>query len=430
MHTRLPAFVGILFIFLLLPITSYSAMDWLEWDARLEASAQKVSGLPADRDFTTDLRAMHNNAFLNLSAAMPSGMFSANALLNLEQIYTDDSVFTKDEINFNVLNANAVYNSRFLTLTLGRFFYGEQNTLRPYYGLYENFLFSSGSSLDGGLLEFKSRFVDASLFAGAENKSSFAEDNRGDIYGAHLTFKPFKIFKLGAEYDMFKREGDLGEEKPSVLSTFAQLTFFEKTKIYAEYAKNSGKANINVDSSCVNCPDAFDYEGSALLVKLSDFGESKYGAYDVHLLYVQSSGDKMNHYEDFYPDNSFIYLGSIFTGISFMKNFTYGGAQTGVTPGAIGNLNAYNLGGSLTISFLKDLKLGVDFYSYSITDSFLSSQDWGTEIDLSASITPVNNLSLSAAYAMLEPGAGMKEALLPSVIDTVKQFSVFASYRF
>lgn len=443
------------FALMLLHIPLFALPNWLNINIQADPLFHKNYVKTAQPQYDRDLNVWHNNVFASLGALSPSGQFGADILLNLEHRYIATSskyYYTSDEeVKLNLLKANISLNANNFSFTAGRFFYGEKDTLRPYYGLYDDFLFSSGSSLDGGELEFESEYFDFNLMLARENKTSLAVeekvefsgpedlsvrplifDYKGTLYGAGVVFKLFDALRLGTQYDSLNRERIGGKNTLTTLSFYGELTLSEKTKIYFEYAKNGGKYEFQpywTGDICVSCDYEFEqpYNGRAVLLKIQDYGESKYGAYELHMFYLRMPGDKFNGYNNFSDNHGFVRLGSIFMDMPFIE-------QSSLIPineqrfFSETNLKAYNLGGTLKTDFLPALRLSADLYSYVRDDSFYT-KDLGTEMNFKLLYSPLHTLDIILGYAEFMAGDGFNKENF-SDFDKITRWEAKLTYRF
>ncbi|MDR0291591.1 MAG: hypothetical protein LBI01_02210 [Elusimicrobium sp.] len=414
-------------LLLFLSVSAFGA----EWENKIWVSSLTFleNGLPAAKGAENNFTNTSNYLFLS-SSAMLTQSLGAEGIFSAGLRYFSTDFESVSETNFSVNQLAAVFKYGGVSLKAGRIFYGSQNTLLPYYGLYDDYYGAISSALDGAYAAAElGKYFNINAVYGKETESNFSEGDR-TLAGAVLSFRPAAGVSLSPfifdyrrddKYLMYKRELVL-------YGGYFDWNIDGRSDLYISYAANGGQdtyyGNMVYGSN-------ESYGGSALLVKFNTENEKRGVYYKLHFLYLNCSGTDIGKVS-FKSVHPYIYLGSIFTGANLIQRAGVAGAFSRYYAGSADNIRAYNMGASLSPAFAKFVKINFDVYSYSTADFTLKNRDIGGEIDAGLAVTPFKNLDLSAVYARFYPGQGFKDRYDPRYFDVgnVTQFSFKASLKF
>ncbi|WP_428897010.1 hypothetical protein Dip518_000795 [Parelusimicrobium proximum] len=332
----------------------------------------------------------NNNLCLGLGAGYNN--FKINVLTHTSYFYDHTDLGSNDESVTRLANGFVSYENDWLMLKLGRQFWGERDTLLPYYGPYESpnvFTPSYIDALSGAAAfgVFKFDFL-----AGRETKSSTQMDSGSRLVYAGLEGLFWKRLRLQLTAHLYyDYSGDmLLDDQTYYLGVHSTVLLDEFTSLYLSYSHNRG------ESEYWGIADKQKYFGNRFLAKLKTGKEYGYGTYGAHFMYVRD-----------YPgylwgggENGFTHLGFIYTGLNWRNgSWPYSGIA-----GSVINIEAYNLGGKFDLKVVP-LSLSVDLYSIRTVDKFYSGKDnIGSEIDIKLEYIPSENLTFFAGYSKFEPG--------------------------
>ena len=399
-------------LFLFLSVSAFGAA----WDNKIWVSSLTFleSGLPASKGTENNFNTTSNFLFLS-SSAMFTQALGAEGIFAAGQFYYSDGIQSENTTDFSVNKLAAVFKTGGVLLKAGRIFYGSQNTLLPYYGLYDNYYDAVSSALDGGYGSVNlGKYFDINAVYGKETKSVFSAGD-GTLAGAVLSFRPTAGLELSPFIFDYRRTDYNVMLKSDLLLYGGSLDFNinGRSNFYISYAANGGSGKYYGNS--VYGADE-NYGGGALLVKFNTENEKHGIYYNLRFLYLNCAGRNKDNLS-FTGIHPYIYLGSIFTGTDLLRRV--GAASTFERPyaGSADNINAYNIGATLSPAFAGFIKFDFDIYSYSSIVSYLPNKDIGSEIDAGLTVTPFKNLSLSAVYAQFYPGQGFKNQFNPLYFD-------------
>lgn len=444
--------VCVLFLVGLLPdcrLNALPAPNWLSVDAEFLADVRILDDLPTPRqDSTWDFRAMRYNALFGASARTNSGLLSAEVLLNFGR--TDTLSIRRDiserktsqaDAFLELLLANFFINSEKFTITVGRQFYGTPNTLRPFYGFYENYFYDVAASLDGISLDFKTGVFSGKLLLAREAEANREYANEDRIYAASAQLELFKIWHLGGEYNYLIREEDFQKDRLSFISLFSDIIFFDRTRLSLEYLLDYGEIKYRLGD------DTDNFKGKSLLVSLNSERETRLGLMESRFIFLSGSADDSGHYERANNNHSYVYMGDIFGGLSFVNRFVYRGGfniddRLFEGPPPARNTQMFRLGATFKPKLPGNIRISADFYNFAgggMLNWFQTSEELGSELDLGLTFSPYYKLDIKFGYAVFMPGKGLKEALtdlyalendtMPR-INNVTQLSLGVNWKF
>ena len=399
-------------------------------EIRFSSLTSFAKGFPAAAGAENKYTTSTNYLFLS-SSAMFTRTLGAEGVFSAGNFYYNDGYQSGGATKIAANTLAAKFNSGAVLLKAGRLFYGEKNTLLPYYGLYENYSGIISSSVDGGYGAADiTGYLNLSALYGKETKDNFSEDN-GTVYGAVLSVKPAAGFEIAPFAFAYQAENNGYKKDLRMYGGYADLNMGGGASLYLSYAANGGKYKLT--DNVFGGRTEFDYPGHAFLVRFNGDGETKSFFYNLRVLYLESSGLDGDE-RGFEGINQYVPLGSIFSGTNFIQRsgiiryfniYRYGTAD---------GLRAYNIGASFGPKAAKFIKIDIDMFSYYDTNSygFTNARDIGTEINAGITVTPFKNVSLSAVYAKFTAGQRFLNEYPPAYFDAgdITQTAFKAAVKF
>ncbi|MGB2579605.1 hypothetical protein AAIR98_001524 [Elusimicrobium simillimum] len=382
------------------------------------------------RDITPGFTFLKNNNNISSANNLRLGLSASHGILNADfmaagkyfyyDVYGELSD-NQTEADLYVLTAGI--NTGWASVKAGRQFHGEQNTLLPYYGLYDDFLPHGASSLDAVTLGFDPlSWLSFYAIAGKETETIF-ETEKGDLYGASITLRPFSIWSITPFAYNLRSDDGSSKRNIYVYGGHTTLDLTEDTNLYFSYAKNKNGGNYS---------KGHDMSAGAFLLKANSQGENKAGFYKLRFMYVKAEG--MDDYDDspaFEGIHNYVYLGSIFTGTDINNIGVLPDQRRYSTAGSVNNITAYNLGATFVPGFAKFLKLDFDIYSISETGIISDGLHIGTEMDIALTVTPFKNMDLTFIYARFNPDEYYDARYpAPVIVQDITQYAFKFKYKF
>ncbi|ACC98574.1 hypothetical protein Emin_1021 [Elusimicrobium minutum Pei191] len=416
-------FIYILCIFF--PSTVFSGTFNTEfW---LNSNASVLNNIPGYSQNENKMKNLNTNIFLSAGYSPVKNIY-LDMLASAKQNYYYNEFDSNNSYKGFLHKGSVTLGNETAALTAGRIFYGEKNTLTPYFGLYDNFFGHTASSLNGFKADLNTGWVSLALLAGKEN-DDFTENSKSEIYGASLHFKPSQYFDINpfvyqlkdSDIDYFYTKIDR-----QILGAASNIYMGMGMNFYLSYAKNSGEDTYFSSYK-------FKNKGDAWLAKFNAETENKIFRYNLRFMYVRSSGEKFNSTNSTFKGiNTYVYLGSIFSGTDMFWNSPYS-RFTQHPFGNIDNITAYNLGATVAPKFTRFFKIDFDIYNISKTKMPYQQEDIGAEMDIALTLMPFKNVDLSLIYAVFYPGNAYKEAI-PSTpgyeVNNIKQLAARLNIRF
>ncbi|WP_424245811.1 hypothetical protein Dip510_000748 [Elusimicrobium posterum] len=406
--------------FLFFPNFSLCA-SWLNTGFLLESAASVDKNLPGNLAYP-DYKTSTTNLFVSVNIR-PLANLQADTLFHASYSYISYDSISEDDTDFNIYKFSAIYKNSLFYVNAGRQFFGQKNTLLPYYGVYDNFNLPAASSIDGVTAGFTpARWLEFSVMAAEETK-----DDKADIAGAEVKFTPVSFLEITPFFfsKEYKDESIWLDKKLQMYGLYGNLDLGFGTLLHLSYAQNGGETKNTLLRS--KKPD--EYKGHAFLAKLNTENVGRAGFYKVRFLYARSSGyakgKDYSHFEGIHP---YIYMGSIFTGSNLPNSFQHTMNITDFTNGGIDNLTAYNFGATFIPKFADFIALDFDIFAIAQSANPVADTDIGSEMDIALTITPFKNFNITLGYARFSPGNALKQMNIAS--KDVEQYSGKISFKF